>query len=111
MKIDTWLDFSQTKLAQNFDDALKQLNSALASSEYLVGNKLTVADLVIFGSLKGSKTLSTQIKSHPNLEKYLSKFGNIQVKAAPAPASAKPEVFTDIYHLRLFLKVNSCYIG
>ena len=59
LQILNWLDWEETSLrasvqsadAVTIQQAVQHLQSALGSSTYLVGDKLTLADVVIFVSL------------------------------------------------------------
>lgn len=77
-EIDHWLDFSQNLIKTN----LKQLNDLLGTRDYLVGNKLTVADLAIFGALK---SLKSELNGYANVSKYFS-----QLNGKTTAKQAKP---------------------
>ncbi|XP_033626756.1 bifunctional glutamate/proline--tRNA ligase-like [Asterias rubens] len=57
-EVDHWLDFSNTRLSQSdqFPEALRSLDKSLGPRTYLVGKTLSIADLAVWGSLKGSST-------------------------------------------------------
>ncbi len=54
-QIDHWLDYSVSQLSrQNFtEDVLSHLDAILAPRVYLVGHNLSLADIAVYGSLRG----------------------------------------------------------
>lgn len=57
-EVDHWLTFSVGPLAANgeFPGAIQYLNKILGPLTFLVGKRLTVADLVLFSALYGTQT-------------------------------------------------------
>ena len=55
-EVDHWLTFTVGPLSKQheFDNAVKYLDSMVQPGAYLVGNKLSAADYVIYGALNGS---------------------------------------------------------
>lgn len=55
-QIDHWLEFSATKLSSCslFTSAINELNHCLSLRTYLVGNSLSLADLCVWATLKGT---------------------------------------------------------
>ena len=60
-EIDSWLDFSQAILnastSQAFNDLALILETTLVNRQFLVANRLTIADISITASLKGIITV------------------------------------------------------
>ena len=58
-EIDHWLQFSVTALTKQQSASRKvnlaRLDSVLSSRVYLVGYEMTIADLAVFGALRGSE--------------------------------------------------------
>lgn len=54
-EVDHWLTFSIGPLAANgeFPNAVQYLNKVLGPRTFLVGRRLTIADLVVFSALYG----------------------------------------------------------
>ncbi|CAO3617876.1 unnamed protein product [Mucor fragilis] len=74
--IDQWLDFAETKLAtsdfKSLDATYKELNKHLTLRSYIVGYQVTIADLVIWGTLRSSPVFARIVKTKPeNLGAYL----------------------------------------
>ncbi|EPB85312.1 glutamyl-tRNA synthetase [Mucor circinelloides 1006PhL] len=74
--IDQWLDFAETKLAtsefKSLDATYKELNKYLTLRSYIVGYQVTIADLVIWGTLRSSPVFARIVKTKPeNLGAYL----------------------------------------
>ncbi|XP_075451697.1 bifunctional glutamate/proline--tRNA ligase isoform X1 [Ascaphus truei] len=63
-EIDHWLEFSVTRLCttSEFVAAAQELNHCLSTRTYLVGNVLTLADLCVWATLKGSNAWQKQLK-------------------------------------------------
>lgn len=55
-EVDSWLTFSIGPIATNteFSGAVQYLNKVLAPLTFLVGKRLTVADLIVFSALYGN---------------------------------------------------------
>ncbi|KAI8979611.1 tRNA synthetases class I, catalytic domain-containing protein [Mycotypha africana] len=74
--VDKWLDFAETKLASNdfkaLDAVYKELNKYLTLRSYIVGYNVTIADFVIWGTLRASPVFARIVKTKPeNLGAYL----------------------------------------
>lgn len=52
-EVDFWLGFAETNLQKPTTECLEKLEKTLKLSSYLVGNRLTVADLAVFDKLAG----------------------------------------------------------
>ncbi|XP_069911426.1 bifunctional glutamate/proline--tRNA ligase isoform X4 [Oryctolagus cuniculus] len=65
-EIDHWLEFSTTKLSSCdlFTSAVNELNHCLSLRTYLVGNSLSLADLCVWATLKGSAAWQEQLKQN-----------------------------------------------
>ncbi|XP_058525175.1 bifunctional glutamate/proline--tRNA ligase [Ochotona princeps] len=65
-EIDHWLEFSATKLSScdMFPSAVNELNHCLSLRTYLVGNSLSLADLCVWATLKGSTAWQEQLKEN-----------------------------------------------
>ncbi|KAJ6666893.1 hypothetical protein lerEdw1_018895 [Lerista edwardsae] len=63
-EIDHWLEFSTTKLSTSarFASAIQELNNSLSLRTYLVGNSLSLADLTVWATLKGSHAWQEQLR-------------------------------------------------
>ncbi|XP_004613070.2 bifunctional glutamate/proline--tRNA ligase isoform X2 [Sorex araneus] len=63
-EIDHWLEFSVTKLSSCdlFPSALNELNLGLSLRTYLVGNTLSLADLCVWATLKGSAAWQEELR-------------------------------------------------
>ncbi|XP_022104839.1 bifunctional glutamate/proline--tRNA ligase-like [Acanthaster planci] len=57
-EVDHWLDFSSSRLSQagEFPEAIRHLDRTLGPRTYLVGKSLSIADLAVWGTLRGSST-------------------------------------------------------
>lgn len=57
-EVDSWLDFAQVLLNATSQDAFNQLvallDSSLNGSQFLVANRLTIADFSVYSSLKSN---------------------------------------------------------
>uniref|UniRef100_A0A3B4DZU5 Prolyl-tRNA synthetase n=1 Tax=Pygocentrus nattereri TaxID=42514 RepID=A0A3B4DZU5_PYGNA len=76
-EVDHWLEFSARRLSGQSDlaSALGELNAALALRTFLVGHGITLADLCVWASLKGSgEWQATQDKSgsFPHVSRWFS---------------------------------------
>lgn len=71
-EVDYWLAFADAHLQQPTAENLSKLDGTLKLSSYLVGNRLTVADLAVFDKLAGT-ILPTKnyLKSRHHALKYL----------------------------------------
>ncbi|XP_040841631.1 bifunctional glutamate/proline--tRNA ligase isoform X2 [Ochotona curzoniae] len=65
-EVDHWLEFSATKLSScdKFTSAVNELNHCLSLRTYLVGNSLSLADLCVWATLKGSAAWQEQFKEN-----------------------------------------------
>ncbi|XP_069089977.1 bifunctional glutamate/proline--tRNA ligase isoform X3 [Pleurodeles waltl] len=65
-EVDHWLEFSATRLqsASTFQAALQDLNHCLSLRTYLVGHFLTLADLCVWATLKGSNAWQKQLQQN-----------------------------------------------
>lgn len=54
-EVDHWLGFAESSLQKPTTESLQRLEDTLKMSSYLVGNRLTVADLAVFDKLAGMK--------------------------------------------------------
>ncbi|KAI8971367.1 tRNA synthetases class I, catalytic domain-containing protein [Pilobolus umbonatus] len=77
--IDQWLDFAESKLSTTdfkaLDVAFKQLNKHLTLRSYIVGYQVTIADFVIWGTLRGSPVFARMIKTNrESLGIYLTRW-------------------------------------
>ncbi|KAF7724901.1 hypothetical protein EC973_000560 [Apophysomyces ossiformis] len=65
--VDQWLDFAESKLGspdfKTLDVAFKELNKYLTLRSYLVGYDVTLADLIVWGALKGSPVFARMVKT------------------------------------------------
>ncbi|KAI8393800.1 tRNA synthetases class I, catalytic domain-containing protein [Radiomyces spectabilis] len=65
--IDQWLDFAESKLAtadfKSLDGAFKTLNKYLTLRSYLVGYHASIADFVVWGTLRASPVFARIIKT------------------------------------------------
>ncbi|KAI7850562.1 tRNA synthetases class I, catalytic domain-containing protein [Circinella umbellata] len=65
--VDQWLDFAETKLATSdfkaLDGSFKELNKYLTLRSYLVGYQPSLADFVVWGSLKASPVFARVVKT------------------------------------------------
>lgn len=52
-EVDFWLGFAESNLQKPSVECLQKLEQTLKLSSYLVGNRLTVADLAVFDKLAG----------------------------------------------------------
>jgi len=52
-EVDYWLGFAESDLQKPTIECLQKLEKTLKLSSYLVGNRLTVADLAVFDKLAG----------------------------------------------------------
>lgn len=52
MQVSEWLTFCVTELALLLDDKLAKLNEVLSTRTFLVGGRLTLADLAVFGTVQ-----------------------------------------------------------
>ncbi|XP_071491783.1 bifunctional glutamate/proline--tRNA ligase-like [Diadema antillarum] len=76
-EVDHWLDFSNIRLgsSSDFNQAVSYLDKILGPRTFLVGHELTIADLAVWGALKGSSTwakLVSQGKALPNVQRWFS---------------------------------------
>ncbi|XP_053164889.1 bifunctional glutamate/proline--tRNA ligase isoform X5 [Hemicordylus capensis] len=62
-EIDHWLEFGTTKLSTSacFASAVQELNHSLSLRTYLVGNSLSLADFIIWATLKGNNAWQEQL--------------------------------------------------
>jgi len=75
-EVDSWLDFAQSLLNAGTQESFNSLATVLDSSlknggQYLVANRLTVADFSVYSALKTNK-LFGEFKTAKNLPKYVS---------------------------------------
>ncbi|KAG2213910.1 hypothetical protein INT47_001179 [Mucor saturninus] len=67
--IDQWLDFAETKLSSTdfkaLDATYKELNKYLTLRSYIVGYQPTIADFVIWGTLRASPVFARIVKTKP----------------------------------------------
>ncbi|KAI8365788.1 tRNA synthetases class I, catalytic domain-containing protein [Blakeslea trispora] len=67
--IDQWLDFAESKLATSdfkaLDATYKELNKYLTLRSLIVGYQATIADFVIWGSLRASPVFARIVKTKP----------------------------------------------
>ncbi|XP_069464687.1 bifunctional glutamate/proline--tRNA ligase isoform X2 [Ambystoma mexicanum] len=65
-EIDHWLEFSATRLqsASTFSAAIQDLNHCLSLRTYLVGHFLSLADLCVWATLKGSNAWQKQLQQN-----------------------------------------------
>ncbi|CEP09578.1 hypothetical protein [Parasitella parasitica] len=67
--IDQWLDFAEAKLTtsdfKSLDATYKELNKHLTLRSYIVGYHVTIADLVIWGTLRSSPVFARIVKTKP----------------------------------------------
>ena len=65
--IDQWLDFAESKLSSTdfkaLDATYKELNKYLTLRSYIVGYSVTIADFVIWGTLKASPVFARIVKT------------------------------------------------
>ncbi|KAG0171116.1 hypothetical protein DFQ28_001573 [Apophysomyces sp. BC1034] len=65
--VDQWLDFAEAKLGTSdfklLDVAFKELNKYLTLRSYLVGYNVTLADVIVWGALKGSPVFARTLKT------------------------------------------------
>lgn len=99
-EIDHWLEFSATKLSScdSFTSALNELNMGLSLRTYLVGNTLSLADLCVWATLKGSAAWQeelTQGKGPVHVKRWFGflqaqqPFRSVGAKWSISPARAK----------------------
>ncbi|KAI9269578.1 tRNA synthetases class I, catalytic domain-containing protein [Helicostylum pulchrum] len=74
--IDQWLDFAESKLSSTdfkaLDATYKELNKYLTLRSYIVGYQVTIADFVIWGTLRASPVFARIVKTKPEtLGNYL----------------------------------------
>ncbi|RCH84867.1 hypothetical protein CU098_004313 [Rhizopus stolonifer] len=74
--IDQWLDFAESKLStsdfKSLDATYKELNKYLTLRSYIVGYHATIADYIIWGSLRASPVFARIVKTKPeSLGTYL----------------------------------------
>uniref|UniRef100_A0AAR2LRU5 Bifunctional glutamate/proline--tRNA ligase n=1 Tax=Pygocentrus nattereri TaxID=42514 RepID=A0AAR2LRU5_PYGNA len=94
-EVDHWLEFSARRLSGQSDlaSALGELNAALALRTFLVGHGITLADLCVWASLKGSgEWQATQDKSgsFPHVSRWFS-FLSSQVPFSDAVEKEKKQ--------------------
>lgn len=67
-EVDSWLDFAQalvnSKTEAAFNELAKIMETALTNTQYLVGNRLTIADISILSSLKCNGLLNLKSLNH-----------------------------------------------
>ncbi|XP_045443070.1 bifunctional glutamate/proline--tRNA ligase isoform X1 [Pipistrellus kuhlii] len=65
-EIDHWMEFSATKLSSChlFPSAINELNHCLSLRTYLVGNSLSLADLCVWATLKGTAAWQEQLQQN-----------------------------------------------
>lgn len=67
--IDQWLDFAEIKLTSTdfkaLDATYKELNKYLTLRSYIVGYQPTIADFVIWGTLRASPVFARIVKTKP----------------------------------------------
>lgn len=65
-EVDHWLEFSATRLqsASTFQAAIQDLNHCLSLRTYLVGHLLSLADLCVWATLKGSNAWQKQLQQN-----------------------------------------------
>lgn len=66
--IDQWLDFAESKLSSTdfkaLDATFKELNKYLTLRSYIVGYQVTIADFVIWGTLRASPVFARLVKTN-----------------------------------------------
>eukprot|EP00941_MAST-03F_sp_MAST-3F-sp1_P004623 g4623.t1 len=99
-EINQWLDFAQTKLMNISPDTLAVLDQYLRSSTYLVGYKLSLADIAVYSSLakaqfKGDmlhfQSLTRWWNTVQSMKAFASSFGKLtgEAKRANQPRVSK----------------------
>ncbi|KAI8080562.1 tRNA synthetases class I, catalytic domain-containing protein [Thamnidium elegans] len=67
--IDQWLDFAESKLSSTdfkaLDATYKELNKYLTLRSYIVGYQVTIADFIIWGTLRASPVFARIVKTKP----------------------------------------------
>jgi glutathione S-transferase len=51
MQVDQWLAFVHTEFTPIMDDKLAEVNAWLSSRTFLIGNSVTLADIVLYAAL------------------------------------------------------------
>lgn len=87
-EVDSWLDFSQAIANSNSQDAFNELATILEASldnkQYLVNNRISIADIAIFSSLKSNKLYQKYIETNKkNLIRYVSGVEKAMQNVAP----------------------------
>lgn len=108
-EVDSWLDFAQalanSKTEAAFNELAKILETALTSKQYLVGNRLTIADISILSSLKFNNQLyqkyltvnkNNLIRYSAGMEKALQNVSANKVKSSEAKDYSKEGKFIDL---------------
>lgn len=102
-EVDHWLSFSIGPLAcaQEYDESILYLNKVLGPITYLVGNKLTIADFAVFGTLYCSQqwnslVLSGKLPNNVNRwYNFIKSLDHVAEVLASIPEDAKPKVGTN----------------
>ncbi|XP_012870440.1 PREDICTED: bifunctional glutamate/proline--tRNA ligase [Dipodomys ordii] len=95
-EIDHWLEFRSTKLpsCNLFTSAINELNHCLSLRTYLVGNSLTLADLCVWATLKGSAAWQEQMKQNKAPVHVKRWFGFLEAQQAFQSVDTKWDVST-----------------
>lgn len=93
-EIDHWLEFSATKLSScdRLTSAINELNHCLSLRTYLVGNSLTLADLCVWATLKGSAAWQEHLKQNKTLVHVKRWFGFLEAQQAFRSVGTKWDV-------------------
>ncbi|CAG8651553.1 10920_t:CDS:2, partial [Acaulospora morrowiae] len=78
--IDQWIDFALDKLGSSdfkvIEAALEEIDHHLTLRTFLVGYKLTLADIFVWGTLKNSPIFNRQLKTGKDVGVYLTRWYN-----------------------------------
>ncbi|XP_063957953.1 bifunctional glutamate/proline--tRNA ligase-like isoform X2 [Lytechinus pictus] len=99
-EVDHWLDFANIRVgsSSDFNQAVVYLDKILGPRTFLVGHELTIADLAVWGALKGSNPFSkmtSQGKAPTNVMRWFSFLASqdqFQKVINALPESAKQEL-------------------
>ncbi|QQP56174.1 Spermatogenesisassociated protein 5like [Caligus rogercresseyi] len=95
-EIDHWLAFTLGPLTVNFQDAVEYLNKVLEPNTFLVGDKVTIADYVVFGFLY----MSGYWRAPTHIKRWFDHMGSRAevgeaLKTVPADAIPSKKFFKD----------------
>ncbi|KAH8555366.1 hypothetical protein BGW37DRAFT_449752 [Umbelopsis sp. PMI_123] len=97
-QVDTWITWSEKNVApagSNIEGSLEALNTQLRGSTYIVGNHLTVADLVTFADLH-SHAQNITVANAPNVLRWFDLIQNTAVKGNAAAEKEFSSVSVDL---------------